>query len=77
MKYQVELNINNEIALPDDLCRELNFAVGDILFCEKLDDTAAIVLSMHIDQTLSDAEIVSAGNLTRVTPIQSEDASKE
>ncbi|WP_233080241.1 hypothetical protein [Rheinheimera soli] len=56
MKYQVELNSNNEIALSDDRCRELNFAVSDILLCEKLDDTAAIVLSKHVDQTLSDAE---------------------
>lgn len=68
MKSQVELGGNNEIPLPDDLCRELNFEVGDILICEKLDNTAAIVLSKHIDQSLSDAEIESAGNLPRVIP---------
>lgn len=75
MKYQVELNINNEIPLPDDLCRELNFAVGDILLCEKLDNAAAIMLSKYIDQTLTDAEIESAGNLTRVIPIRTNDVS--
>ncbi|WP_233080903.1 hypothetical protein [Rheinheimera soli] len=77
MKYQVELNRNNEISLPDDLCRELNFVVGDILLCEKLDDTVAIVLSKHINQTLSDTEIESAGNLTRIILIKTEDVSME
>lgn len=75
MNYQVKLGSNNEIPLPDDLCRELNFAIGDILLCEKLDNKAAIMLSKHIDQTLTDAEIESAGNLTRVIPIQTEDVS--
>ena len=77
MKYQVELNKNNEISLPDNLCRELNFVVGDILLCEKLGDTLAIVLSKYVDQTLSDAEIESAGNLTRVIPILTKDVSVE
>lgn len=77
MKYQVKLNSNNEIPLPDDLCRELNFAVGDILLCEKLDSTVAITLSKHIDQSLTDAEIASAGNLARVIPIQTEIISRE
>lgn len=77
MKYQVELNRNYEIALPDDLCRELNFAVGDILLCKKLDDTAVLVLNKHIDQSLSNAEIESAGNLTRVIPILTKDVSVE
>lgn len=75
MNYQVKLGSNNEIPLPDDLCRELNFAIGDILLCEKLDNAAAIVLSKHIDQTLTDAEIESAGNLTRVIPIRADDVS--
>jgi hypothetical protein len=72
MKSQVELGGKNEIPLPDDLCRELNFEVGDILLCEKLDNTAAIVLTKHIDQSLSDAEIESAGNLARVISYSSE-----
>jgi hypothetical protein len=75
VNYQVKLGSNNEIPLPDDLCRELNFAIGDILLCEKLDNAAAIVLSKHIDQTLTDAEIESAGNLTRVIPIRANDVS--
>lgn len=75
MNYQVKLGSNNEIPLPDDLCRELNFAIGDILLCEKLDNAAAIVLSKHIDQTLTDVEIESAGNLTRVIPIRANDVS--
>ncbi len=54
MSYQVELGINNEIPLPDDVCRELNFVVGDILIWEKLD---------AMDQSLTDAEIESAGSL--------------
>jgi hypothetical protein len=75
VNYQVKLGSNNEIPLPDDLCRELNFAIGDILLCEKLDNAAAIVLSKHIDQALTDAEIESAGNLTRVIPIRADDVS--
>lgn len=75
MNYQVKLGSNYEIPLPDDLCRELNFAIGDILLCEKLDNAAAIVLSKHIDQTLTDAEIESAGNLTRIIPIRADDVS--
>lgn len=75
MNYQVVLGSNNEIPLPDDLCRELNFSIGDILLCEKLDNTAAIVLSKHIDQTLTDTEIESAGNLTRIIPIRTNDVS--
>jgi|GEM_PF-814384 hypothetical protein len=77
MKYQVELGSNNEIPLPDDLCRELNFVVGDILLCEKLDNTAAIVLSKHIDQSLTDDEVESAGNLARVISYSSEVTSAE
>lgn len=34
MKYQVKLGSNNEIPPPDDLCRALNFAVGDICFAK-------------------------------------------
>lgn len=68
MNYQVEIGSKNEIPVPADLCQETHFAVGDILFCGKLDDTTAIVLSKHINLTLTDAEIESAGNLTRVVP---------
>lgn len=47
MSYQVKLGSNNEIPFPDDLCHELNFVVGDILLCEKLDNTTGIVLRKH------------------------------
>ncbi|CAI3798064.1 hypothetical protein [Rheinheimera sp. MM224] len=73
MKYKVELDSNNQLPLPDDFCQELNFAVGDILLCEKLDNTTAISLHKHVDQTLTDAEIASAGNLTRVIPLVTQD----
>lgn len=66
MKYQLILGSNNEIPLPDDICYKLNFTVGDILLCEKLDNETALVLSKHVDQTLTDAEVESAGNLARV-----------
>lgn len=66
MKYQVEIGSKNEMPLPDDICQKLNFTVGDILLCEKCDGAKAIVLSKHIDQTLTDAEVASAGSLTRV-----------
>ncbi|HCV03717.1 MAG TPA: hypothetical protein DG048_13795 [Pseudoalteromonas sp.] len=77
MKYQVELGNNNEIAIPDELWNELNFNLGDILICEKLDNTSALRLSKYTDQTLSDAEIESAGNLTRVILIRPEDVAKK
>lgn len=66
MKYQVEIGSKNEMPLPDDICQKLNFTVGDILLCEKCDGATAIVLSKHIDQILTDAQVESAGNLTRV-----------
>lgn len=72
MNYQFEIGSNKDIPLLDDLCRELKFAIGDILFCEQLDDTTAIVLSEHIDQSLTDAEIESLGILTLVIPHVSE-----
>lgn len=69
MGYQVELGNNNEIPLPDELCAQLNLNIGDILLCEKGDSTQVLVLSKHINQTLTDAEIASAGNLTRIIPL--------
>ncbi len=34
MSYSVEIINNNLLPLPDELCAELGFAVGDILVCE-------------------------------------------
>jgi len=69
MAFQTELGKNNELPLPDELCSQLNFNIGDILLCEKRDNPQALVLSKHIDQTLSDVEIAAAGNLTRIIPL--------
>jgi len=77
MNYQVEIGGNNDIPLSDDLCRRLNFEVGDILLYEKLDNMMAIVHSKYIDQSLTDALIESAGNLTRVIPLSTRDISLE
>ncbi|ENM3782631.1 hypothetical protein QMW93_003709 [Vibrio cholerae] len=66
MNYPVKIGENNEIPLPDELCSELDIKVGDILFCEVVEKSSKIVMTKHNDQTLSDAEIASAGNLTRV-----------
>lgn len=69
MAYQTKLGNNNEIPLPDELCVQLNFNIGDILLCEKGYSPQALVLSKHIDQTLSDDDIASAGNLARIIPL--------
>lgn len=66
MSYQVKIGKNGKIPIPDDLCNELDFNVGDILFCEAIADSSAISISKHCDQTLSDDHVASAGNLTRV-----------
>lgn len=66
MSYQVKIGKNREIPIPDDICNELDFNIGDILSCEAISDSSAISISKHCDQTLSDDDIASAGNLTRV-----------
>lgn len=66
MNYQVMIGENNEIPLPDELCSELNIKVGDILFCEVVEKLSKISMTKHSKQTLSDADIATAGNLTRV-----------
>lgn len=68
MSYQVRVGKNSQIPLPDDLCRELGINLGDILICKLLESSTKIEMAKHIDQTLSDAEIESEGNLARVTP---------
>lgn len=67
MIYQAKLGKNNQIPLPDNICRELGINLGDILICE-LADNSSLVMRKHTDQTLSDADIAVDGNLIRVTP---------
>ncbi len=66
MTYTVEILANNILPLPDMLCDELGFVVGDILVCELANDRSEMKLLKHTDQTLTDEEIIAAGNLTRV-----------
>lgn len=66
MNYQVTLSKNNEIPLPDALCIELDLKIGDILLCQIVDNAPEIIMTKHKNQTLTDEEIASAGNLTRV-----------
>ncbi len=66
MNYQIEIGDNNLIPIPDVLCQELGIQVGDILLCEAVASSLEIVMTKHSDQTLNDAEIASAENLTRV-----------
>ena len=66
MSYKVKLCKNRQIPLPDSICRELGFNIGDILICESVENSSKIVLKKHIDQTLNDVAVASAGNLTRI-----------
>jgi hypothetical protein len=66
MTYIAEILANNILLLPNMLCDELGFAVGDILVCELAKDRSEMKLLKHADQTLTDEEILAAGNLTRV-----------
>lgn len=72
MSYQVKIGKNGEIPIPDDICNELDFNVGDILFCEAIADSSSISISKYCDQTLSDDDIASTGNLARVIPYEPE-----
>ncbi len=66
MHYQVKIGKNNETPLPEALCSELGINIGDILICETMENSSKIVMTKHCNQTLSDADISAAGNLTRV-----------
>ena len=66
MSYSVEIINNNLLPLPDELCTELGFSVGDILVCEMNKDRSEMRMVKHTDQTLTDEQILAAGNLTRV-----------
>lgn len=70
MNYQTEIgNSGNLIPIPDVICQELGIELGDILLCEAVASSSGIVMTKHSDQTLNDAEIASAGNLTRVVSL--------
>jgi len=69
MSYSVEIINNNLLSLPDALCAELGFSVGDILVCEMDKGSSEMRMVKHTDQTLTDEEILAAGNLTRVINI--------
>lgn len=69
MSYTVEITNNNLIPVPDALYAELGFEVGDILLCVMDKDRSEISMVKHIDQTLSDEQILAAGNLTRVVSL--------
>jgi len=69
MSYSVEIINNNLLPLPDELCTELGFALGDILVCEMDKDRSEMRMVKHTDQTLTDEQILAAGNLTRVIDI--------
>lgn len=68
VSYQVKIKKNKQIPLPDSICRELGINIGDILICESVENSSKITMRKHVEQTLSDAAIASAGNLTRVVP---------
>ncbi len=69
MSDSVEIINNNLLPLPDALCAELGFAVGDILVCEMDKYRSEMRMVKHTDQTLTDEQILAAGNLTRVINI--------
>ncbi len=68
VSYHVKVGKNNQIPLPDDLCKELRINLGDILICKLVENSTKIEMTKHENQTLSDAEIASVENLKRVIP---------
>lgn len=74
MNYTVEISNDNLIPLPDGLCAELGFEVGDILICVMDKERSEISMIKHIDQKLSDEQILAAGNLTRVISLTTADS---
>lgn len=66
MKYECIVGENFEIPLPDDICEILNIETGDILTCEPLEQCQGLSLRRYENQSLTDKEIIIAGNLIRV-----------
>jgi len=71
MSYTVKMLKDNILPLPDALCSELGFAVGDILICEMDKSRSEMRMVKHADQTVTDEQIAAAGNLTRVISLSS------
>ena len=72
MTYRFQLNDERLVTLPDVICSELGFQLGDILIREVTDNASKLTLRKHRVQTLTDDEIALAGNLTRVIPLESD-----
>ena len=72
MTYRFQMNDERLVTLPDVICSELGFQLGDILICEVTDNASKLTLRKHRVQTLTDDEIALAGNLTRVIPLESD-----
>lgn len=72
MGYQFTIGENGEIPLLDEICRNLDIELGDILCCEVTKDKT-LTLQKHEKQTLTDAQIQSSGKLTRVVEYIPED----
>ena len=70
MTYQ--MNDERLVTLPDVICSELGFQLGDILIRDLTDNASKLTLRKHRVQTLTDDEIALAGNLTRVIPLESD-----
>jgi len=73
LSYTIEILKDNVLPLPDSLCLELGFAVGDILICEMDKDRSEMKMTKHTEQTLTDEQISSAGNLTRVISLSTQE----
>jgi hypothetical protein len=69
MSYNVKITKGNLIPVPDKLCAELGFAVGDVLVCVMDKDRSEVRMTKHPDQTLTDEQISAAGNLARVVSL--------
>jgi hypothetical protein len=72
MTYRFQMNDERLVTLPDVICSELGFQLGDILIREVTDNASKLTLRKHRVQTLTDDEIALAGNLTRVIPLESD-----
>ncbi|MDP5130084.1 MAG: hypothetical protein NWQ54_04335 [Paraglaciecola sp.] len=70
MNYNVKIIKNNIIPVPDALCAELGFSVGDILVCVMDKDRSEISMTKHSDQALTDEQISAVRNLTRVVSLE-------
>ena len=71
MSYSCSVGANGEITLDDQLCDQLNIEVGDILIFEKLPHRNVLTAHKHENQSLSDEEVNSSNNLSRVFSLNS------